>query len=450
MIDLTKLKDGWSWLTPAAKTGTPGVDTPYVYGQNPNVGKPPGGPNVPGGAKTPGGRTTPQYADFGAQYDQSGNPSADWMNNYGKGAYNWYDQRVAPNLDPSNPNYDAAYPNMKQNWWFSPEWAQPGGQDVMYNPYAGFQNTGDIRSFYENAGGPATWEQFQQGFTPNQAAFPGWYGDGGGGAGGGTNPRVRTEEEDAVFRDQWAKYFAEGGAQNDAQYSTDPYNPGQLPTPGEWDTASQVAQNYAYGFPTQNPWEWDAAAQSTTNQPWYEAMKGVVQTDTNDQIKQAAEQAGLSGMRWSTPLGRTAQDISGRNMAQLGTQWAGMEQQAKEAAQGRLMQTGSNKAGLQESARDRALQATGLLSQLGGQKTDYARGLAGDLMSGGGQMAGQTNQMAQNIYNQFLKSTPEGNPWLQAALGLGSTPGTPQTYQQSGGSSLLSGLGSLAPLLALK
>jgi hypothetical protein len=442
MIDLSKINQDWGF-NPQTNDWSKKSTTPqkYVYGQNPALT---GGSTVPA---TTGGTTNPTY-DFG-EYDpySSWSPDDAFKQKYGAqgNLYNITEDRWMNSGDP-------AAGNIKQNWWRNDQWADPNnpnGDGMVYNSYWGFQPYEDVAANYRSASAPVSWDDFQNwGMTQNPNWDVNWWqGDGGGTDGGGHGSEVDFASN---MGEDWQNYFDNGGVQNTTQYPTEAWDASSLVTPSQWDTATNVATNYAYGYPTQSPWEWDAAAQATTNQPWYDAMKGVVETNTSDAIKQAAEQAGLGGMRWSTPMGRTAQDIAGRNQAQLGTTWAGMESAAKEAAQGRLMQTGTNKAGLQESARDRALQASGLLSTLGGQTTDYARGVASDLMSGGSTMAGQSNQEAQNIYNQFLKSTPEGNPWLQAALGIGSASGTPTTYDQSGGTSLLSGIGSLASLMALK
>jgi hypothetical protein len=60
----------------------------------------------------------------------------------------------------------------------------------------------------------------------------------------------------------------------------------------------------------------------TTAEPWYAAQKKVVERDIMEAIKEANEQAGLAGLRWSTPLARSAQDIAGKYMTQLGADYA--------------------------------------------------------------------------------------------------------------------------------
>jgi len=174
-----------------------------------------------------------------------------------------------------------------------------------------------------------------------------------------------------------------------------------------------------------------------------------------DQINQAAEQAGLSGTRWSSPLGRTAQDIAGRTMAKTGLEWTGREMDALEAARGRQMQGinqlqgfGAGEAQLGESARNRALSAAGGLQGLGQDylqaPQDWAERLYG---MGTGQYA-QSQSALDKYYKDYMRMTPENNPWLQMAMGLtGESQSQPSQWTTGGG--IMDLIGPILSILAM-
>ena len=83
--------------------------------------------------------------------------------------------------------------------------------------------------------------------------------------------------------------------------------------PSQWQTASDTLTGIAQNG---NPVNYGG---------WYNQAKQTAQYDITDAIRQAVEQAGMGGMRWSSALGRTGQDIAGRTMADLAKQWTGME-----------------------------------------------------------------------------------------------------------------------------
>jgi hypothetical protein len=301
-------------------------------------------------------------------------------------------------------------------------------------------------------------------------------------------------------------------------YMTGAYKPGELrgtqwggvQLPTQWSTASNVMSEFAEGLPTNIPNIWEraigemnpiAAGKSQTEAPniwsraignvnplaatgqpisqedWYKSAKQTTQRDILDAIKQANEQAGLSGTRWSTPTARTAQDIAGKYMSQFGSEWADRQTQALENARARQMQAipmqyqlgagqaglseaakarqmqaipyqmqmGSNYAGLAEAAKNRGLQAAQGLAGLGGQVAQYPMSVASQSMNMGQLMTAARQSQLQNVYNEFLRRTEEGSPWTQMALQLAGIPtqtGQPM-YNPGTGTSLLNILSSL-------
>jgi len=196
----------------------------------------------------------------------------------------------------------------------------------------------------------------------------------------------------------------------------------------------------------------------TSYAPAYQAAKGVVQTDVLDAIKQAAEQAGLAGTRWSSTLGRSAQDIAGRRMAELGAGWTAQELGAQEAARGRqlsalqpMYQFGAGGAGLAESAKDRGMQAAGMLPQLGQMYANLPMDWSQRMMGMGGMLQGQYQDALNKSYQDFLRTSPEMSPWLQAAMGYFGTPSqmAPQQYQPSFLSNLMGMGSSVLPFLLM-
>jgi hypothetical protein len=164
--------------------------------------------------------------------------------------------------------------------------------------------------------------------------------------------------------------------------------------------------------------------------PWYQQAKQVAAHDITQQIGQAAETAGLKGMRWSSPLARQAQEIAGRRMGQVGLEWTGRELDAL------------------EQARQRQLQATGQLMPLGQMAGQFPMDMAQRMMQMGGTMQGQRMAQIAPLMQEFMRRTPEASPWLQMALGATSQPFTqvPQQYQQSPMSQIL-GIAGMIPFM---
>ena len=321
-------------------------------------------------------------------------------------------------------NYEAVYAKnwggpqgSEQAWYRTPNWA--GG--ILWNPYWGWQSGSNIKSQY--SGGPLSSEQFYgMGLTRN----PG-------------------EDWKQYYQDLTGMTTEEGLAKQQANYG------GTTTTTGATNMTTGTPASYGYDFSSyfpeygqattlQLPQELDWASSalgelSATGRPadwapWYQQAKGVAQTDIMDAIKQAAEQAGLSGTRWSTPMGRTAQDISGRRMQELGTEYT--QQQL----------------GAMENAANRSLTAAQGLGNIAQQRWNMPLQYASQAMGMGQNMQQQYQNMFNPQYQEFLRTAAENNPWLNQAMGATSLTGqyTPQTYQQS---FLTNILGMLPALLGL-
>jgi hypothetical protein len=222
---------------------------------------------------------------------------------------------------------------------------------------------------------------------------------GGGGGGGGTNMGGNTTNAGTFTYDPSSYYPGYGQTQS--------YN-----YPKELGWASDVLGEYAY---TGRPADWS---------PYYQQAKQAVNYDILDAINQAKEQAGLGGMRWSSPLGRSAQDIAARTMANLGTTYT--QQQL----------------GALENAANRGLTAAGMLPGVAQQYQQMPLDLSAALYNMGSGLQGAYQNMISPYYNEAMRMAQENNPWLQFGQQVSALPfqSVPQQYQQSFLSQLL-GLG---------
>uniref|UniRef100_A0A6M3XL41 Uncharacterized protein n=1 Tax=viral metagenome TaxID=1070528 RepID=A0A6M3XL41_9ZZZZ len=237
----------------------------------------------------------------------------------------------------------------------------------------------------------------------------------------------------------------------------------QISLPSEWGTASSVMSDFATGLPTGIPPSWyqgmqDVDKMAATGAPTdvsgiYSSWLPVAQQQMKDFSQSEAERLGLEGMRWSTPLQNRVSDYARQMSEQFGLNISQQQVQAEEAARARQLQAmplqyqyGAGTAGLAESAKDRGLAGAQGLAGLGQAMTQYPMDLAQLSMSMG--LQGQQAQQAEydKMYNEFLRTSEEGSPWLQnalALLGIGGGAYSPQQYQQSGLSQLLGSAGGL-------
>lgn len=323
----------------------------------------------------------------------------DW---FPQGTYNW------------TRSESPVVPNMMQTWWRSPSW----GSGAVWHPYYGYQPWKDIKQQYQGAEGPVTWEQFTNwGYTPQMN--PDWsqYGftlDTGGGGNmngyGNISDYLKNwgVEQYGKVQPQTYQY----GTPNANMFGQQmPYQ--GLNYPQQWGTATNVLNPMAYtGMPSYQD-------------PWYQQAKQVAGYDIQNQMSQAAEQMGLRGLRYSTPMAAESQRIAGETMARTGLEWTGRELDAL------------------EQARQRQLSATGQLAGLGGQYFQAPMQAAQALSGYGTGLQQQQQDIINKYLQEFQRMTPEASPWLQAAYQWSGYqwPGAqPEMYQPSFWQQLLGGL----------
>jgi hypothetical protein len=339
-----------------------------------------------------------------------------------------------------------------QGWWRGPDVA--GG--LLYNNLYGYQDADAVRNMYTSYGQPMSNEQFASGnyFTPqteqdwsqyypdlktdSQWTNAGYTWDGsqwvqGGGGSGGTGS-IGGSTVDTT---------GTGGDVATTDYNTGAFN--NFPT--EWLQASGIlGQTAATGNRTQDPSQWydatNVANQMAYNgmptdvDPWYQSAKQQTQYDIADAIKNANEQSGVSGTRWSSVNNRNAQDIGARAMTTLGTNYAQQAMSAQEAARSRQQQAvnqlqslGASSAGLSESAADRSLSATNSLASLGSLFAQYPLTVAQQASNMGSTLQSGEQSQIDAQKTEAFRQFAENNPWLQYVMGLSTAQGTPTQYQ---------------------
>jgi hypothetical protein len=177
------------------------------------------------------------------------------------------------------------------------------------------------------------------------------------------------------------------------------------------------ATNYTGYFPSQWQTASDTYSRIANSNPadygqWYDKAKQTAQYDITDAIRQAVEQAGMGGMRWSSTLGRTGQDIAARTMAGLGAQYAGNELNA-----------------YQNNIANQLGAAQGL-SGLGQQYAYLPMDIANNMMNMGQSMQNAYQNEISPYYGLWNSMQDYNSPWLQNALQLASQ-SQPQQYNKS-------------------
>ena len=165
--------------------------------------------------------------------------------------------------------------------------------------------------------------------------------------------------------------------------------------------------------------------------PWWKSQQQAAGQQIERSGKEAAEQFGLGGMRYSTPLGQQLGRIGAETTASIMPRYWELGMGAQEAARGRQM---------------------GAAQNLWGAGGDYARlpMEVGERMLGmGGEYQRQQMQSMYPMMQEFQRMTPEQSPWLQMGqqFPYGQFGQMPQMYQQSPFSQMLGAGASMAPWL---
>jgi len=371
------------------------------------------------------------------QANQTTNNASGINSTTGSGSsYQWDQPTTNPNnyglaFDYSDPNAV----NVKQQWYRDPSSGGYAG-NVVWNPYYGWQDQSAVKNYYTSQTSPVTWQQFttsapfkqQMGSDWSQYYSPDRY----------ANSGATYTDPSTGYSYSTAGWNSAGGGGTGASSLSDLFSQlfsgqsnTQTPTYGSNFDFSQIPMSSGFNNAS-DLYNWMmTSGQPTSATPAYEAAKTAGQYDVNNAIANAAEQAGLGGTRWSTPLGYTAQNIAGQESANLASQYAQQTMSAQEAARNRQMQSAQG------------------LGGLGQYQQNYAQGLASQASGLGSALNTSDQNTLDKLYQYWQSQQGYNNPWLSSALGLGTSSGQPQTYQQSGLSSLLGTGTSLATILAM-
>lgn len=170
---------------------------------------------------------------------------------------------------------------------------------------------------------------------------------------------------------------------------------GGFPYPEQWQTATDIYGRLAEGMPGMTP--------EYAQQAWLP-----YQRQGQEQAMQAREQAGLGGMRWSTPLAGQLESIWGGASERFGSE---MERMRMQDIQGQRMAM---------------LGAAGGLGGLGGRYAQLPLTVSESMMR-----QGMTQQQMQQMEldrqrEEWMRQQPEYSPWLQyqapAATGMPTGP----------------------------
>ena len=177
----------------------------------------------------------------------------------------------------------------------------------------------------------------------------------------------------------------------------------QFPYPSQWGEASDFwSKMMESGMPT------DIS-------PWWKSQQQAAGQQITRAGKEAAEQFGLGGMRYSTPLGQQLGRIGAETTAGIMPQYWGMGMQAQEAARGRQMGAAQN------------------LFGAGGEMARFPMEVGERMLGMGGEYQRQQMQSMYPMMQEFQRMTPEQSPWLQMGqqFPYGQFGQMPQMYQQS-------------------
>jgi hypothetical protein len=191
---------------------------------------------------------------------------------------------------------------------------------------------------------------------------------------------------------------------------------------GYADAAAQLYQNAAT-----NPWFEQAAgmfgqmAQNgmpTSSSDWYQNAKAQAGTDVMDIIKQINEQASSRsfGKRYSNATARAGMDQASRRFGEMGTQFAGMEMGAQEAARNRQLQAMGGLGNLASAYGQNQMGAGQGYQSLQNDQNAYGMNLANQAYGMGQGLYGVSQNQANDLGNYWQGNQWWSNPALQMAM----------------------------------
>ena len=189
-----------------------------------------------------------------------------------------------------------------------------------------------------------------------------------------------------------------------------------FPFPSQWGEASDFwSQMLETGMPT-------------SIEPWWQAQQQAAGVQIERAGREAAEQYGMGGMRYSSPLGQQLGRIGAETTAGIMPQYWQMGMGAQEAARGRQMG------------------AAGALFGIGGEYARLPMEVGERMLGMSGQLQQQQMASMYPMMQEWQRNLPEYNPWMQYGMGFpyGQFGQMPRLYQPSGMSQMMDvGMGGL-------
>ena len=225
--------------------------------------------------------------------------------------------------------------------------------------------------------------------------------------------------------------------------------------PQQWTDAANFYQNIMGGGGVGASPYWNTAGNTFTQMAQggmpvdvsglYGAMLPKTLRTLNDFQKQAAEGAGVGGIRYSTPLAHQLTEFSGRLAENMGLSQVQAQISAEEAARQRMLsgagglgQLGQMETNLGLSNLANQMSAAGGLAGVGGAMFNAPMQVANQMFGMGGGMMDMQNQQINQMMN---------DPYLAMALQMAGQNNqyAPQQYTPGWGTQLMNVGGALAP-----
>lgn len=181
---------------------------------------------------------------------------------------------------------------------------------------------------------------------------------------------------------------------------------GEFPYPQAWETATDIYSRLAEGMPAMTP--------EYAQQAWLPYKR-----QAEEGAMQARESAGMTGMRWGTPLAGQMESIWGGAGERFGSEMEKMRM------------------GDIQNQRMAMLGAAGGLGGLGGQYAQLPLTVSESMMR-----QGMTQQQMQQMeydrqMQEFMRTQPEYSPYLPYMQQGAQVPTGPAQYQPSFGGQML-------------
>ena len=193
-----------------------------------------------------------------------------------------------------------------------------------------------------------------------------------------------------------------------------------FPMPSQWGEASDFWSKML-----------SEGGMPTDIQPWWQAQQKAAGQQITRAGKEAAEQFGLGGLRYSTPLGQQLGRIGAETTASIMPRYWELGMGAQEAARGRQMGAAQN------------------LFGAGGEMGRFPMEVGERMLGMGGELQRQQMTAMYPMMQEWQRMTPEQSPWLQYGMGFpyGQFGQQPQQYQQSPFGQMLQTGAAVAPWL---